>query len=84
MLLKEKQNFKYFISGLPSSKYGEMNFRNINIINNDILTVNAHIMKYLKTQVYVLVLGPEKWREAVVIEFMGRQLHIRQPQPLRF
>lgn len=83
MVLKEKQNFKYFIPGLPSSKHGEMNFRNINIVNNDILTVNGHTMKYLKTQVYVLVWGPEKWREVVVIEFMGRQLCIIQPQPSR-
>lgn len=59
MLLKEKQNIRYFISGLPSSKSAEMNFRYITSINN-ILTVNGHTMKYLKTQVYVLVLGPEK------------------------
>lgn len=47
------------------------------------LTVNGNTMKYLKTQVYVLVLGPEKWGKVVVIEFMGRQLRLRQPQPSR-
>lgn len=79
---KKNKTLRYFISGPPSSKSGEMNFRyiNINIINN-ILAVHGHTMKYLKTQVYVLVLGPEKWREVVVIEFMGRQLSTRQPQP---